>query len=78
MFKKMSLFILTAVIATTYSSAEQNNNAKTSNEKYEILSIDQVEPTSTLAIPFDDSEVEDRQAINRDEKREVFPLPPSR
>ena len=36
---------------------------------------DQIDPTSTYAIPFDDSEVEDQLEINAAEKRRVFKVP---
>ena len=38
---------------------------------------DQNESTDTLAIPFDDSEIEDEEEINRDEKRKLFQIPPT-
>ena len=47
-------------------------------EKSNIIMRDQIDNTDVYAIPFDDSEVEDEEEINRLEKREVFPLPHSK
>lgn len=47
----------------------------TTQEKYEILKKDQIDSTDTLAIPFDDSEVEDEEEVNRIEGKKVFNLP---
>lgn len=48
------------------------------DEEYYILNRDEIDNSNTLAIPFDDSEIEDEEEINRDEKKDVFPLPHSR
>lgn len=45
------------------------------DDEYEILRRDNIDNSDVLAIPFDDSEVEDEEQINRDEKKEVFSLP---
>jgi len=52
----------------------ESQNAR-NEKKYEILGIDQVDSTSTYAIPLDDSEMEDRIEINTAEKKQVFKLP---
>jgi hypothetical protein len=72
----LSFFALTFVVegVETDADATAERNKKT-NEKYEILRRDQIDTTDTLAIPFDDSEVEDEEEVNRAEKREVFDLP---
>ena len=51
---------------------------KYNREKYKIIERDEIDNSNTLAIPFDDSEVEDEEEINRDEGKEVFSLPKSR
>lgn len=60
------------------SSARLSTSQEKTNEKYEILKRDQIDPTDIYEIPFGDSEVEDEEEINRDEKKDVFPLPHSR
>ncbi len=56
------------------TSPNANQNTKV-DEKYNIMLRDEHSGTDALAIPFDDSEVEDEVEINRDDKREVFSLP---
>lgn len=48
------------------------------DDEYDILHRDEIDDTDTFAIPFDSSEVEDEEQINRDEKKDVFHLPHSR
>jgi len=55
-----------------------NVNAQNSNEKYELMNTDQKEGTDIFGIPFDESAIEDEAQIDRDEKKDVFPLPHSR
>ncbi len=55
-------------------SAPKGNGSST-QQKFDIMERDEMEDTDTLAIPFDDSEVEDEEEINRAEKKEVFSLP---
>ncbi len=55
-------------------SAPKGNESST-QQKFDIMERDEMEDTDTLAIPFDDSEVEDEEQINRAEKKEVFSLP---
>lgn len=55
--------------------AAMNKNAAETKEKDYIMRRDQIDNTDTLAIPLDDSEIEDEEEINRAEKRDVFPLP---
>lgn len=47
-------------------------------EKFNIIDRDQVDETDIYAIPYDDSEVEDEEQLNRLERKEVFPLPHSK
>ena len=56
---------------TPSENAQKIKNSK----KYNIMERDQIDPTSTYAIPFDDSEVEDQLEINAAEKRRVFKVP---
>ncbi|MCE2981945.1 MAG: hypothetical protein LW832_00120 [Parachlamydia sp.] len=67
-------FTVEAQPATTPSQAKQHDAA----QKDKIMLRDQIDDTDIYAIPFDDSEVEDEEEINRAEKKEVFPLPHSR
>lgn len=55
--------------------AAMNKNAAETKEKDYIMRRDQIDNTDTLAIPLDDSEIEDEEEINQAEKRDVFPLP---
>jgi len=48
------------------------------NGYYNIMKKDQIDNSNTLAIPFDDSEIEDEEEINRDERKNTFSLPRSR
>lgn len=43
-------------------------------EKEQIIKHDQIDSTDALAVPLDDSEVEDEELINEMEEKEVFPL----
>ena len=52
----------------------QTNRDGSAEEKEKIIQYDQVDPSSTLAIPFDDSEVEDEELIEWSEGKDVFPL----
>lgn len=56
-----------------------NTNAQVTTEKgeYNILKRDQIDVTDTLAIPLDDSEVEDEEEVNRIEGKDLFNLPHS-
>lgn len=55
--------------------ATMNKNATETKEKDYIMRRNEIDSTDVLAIPLDDSEVEDEEEINRAEKRDVFPLP---
>lgn len=55
--------------------ATMNKNATETKEKDYIMRRNQIDTTDVLAIPLDDSEVEDEEEINQAEKRDVFPLP---
>jgi hypothetical protein len=54
------------------------NDSSPTQEKYDIMRRNEIDDTDVLAIPFDDSEVEDEEEINQAEKKEVFSLPYSR
>lgn len=43
-------------------------------EKEQIMKYDQVDPTDALAVPLDDSEVEDEELIEEMEGKDTFPL----
>lgn len=90
--KKINLYLVAGFIFSAFASSlnaaeaakpaaaapaakDAASSAKT-DEKYEILKRDQIDPTSTLAIPFDDSEMEDEEEINDIEGKQVFPPPP--
>lgn len=45
---------------------------------YDIIERNQIDNTDTLAIPLDDSEVEDEEEINKAEGRNTFKLPQAR
>ncbi len=64
---------------TAHSTARDTTSTATEeDDEYDILERDQIDSTNTLAIPFDDSEVEDEEEIDRDEDRDIFHLPHSR
>jgi hypothetical protein len=48
-----------------------------SQKEYEVLRRDQVDSTSTLTIPLDESEVEDELQINKNERKTIFSIPSS-
>lgn len=48
------------------------------DEKFNIMERDENEDSDTLAIPFDDSEVEDEEEIDRIEDKNEFNLPKGR
>ncbi len=57
----------------TDSSHDMNDLEE--DDDYDISERDEIDGTDALAIPLDDSELEDEEEINRAEKREVFQLP---
>ena len=61
--------------AKTPDRATMNKNAAETKEKDYIIRRDEIDNTDVLAIPLDDSEIEDEEEINQAEKRDVFPLP---
>lgn len=64
---------------TGTSSGHHHDDVDDDDEdEYDILERDEIDDTDTLAIPFDDSEVEDEEQIDLDEKKDVFHLPHSR
>ena len=52
----------------------EQENART-QEKFEIMERDEADDTDALAIPFDDSEIEDEEEIDQLEKKNVFSIP---
>lgn len=54
------------------------NSSQEEDDEYDILERDEIDDTDSLAIPFDDSEVEDEEEIDHLEKKDVFHLPHSR
>ena len=77
---KIIVITIASLLTTVYglqAAAEDSKlgaPAKT-QEQYNLMHRDQVEPTDSLAIPFDESEIEDEQQINLDESKDVFNLP---
>ena len=61
--------------ASNATGAAQTKEHALTDEKFNLMERDENEDSDTLAIPFDDSEVEDEEEINEAEKKEVFPLP---
>jgi hypothetical protein len=57
------------------SSARQATTVNADEEYYNILKRDQIDNTDVLAIPLDDSEIEDEEEIDRAERNNTFPLP---
>lgn len=49
--------------------------AQVGGERQDIMNRDQMSDSDTLAIPFDESEMEDEEEINTIEKKEVFAIP---
>lgn len=89
MFKRsMSCILLTiafalrlgveAAPAATPAEGQKANPSAATDDKYEIMKRDQREGTDVFAIPLDESDIEDEEQIDRDEKKDVFPLPHSR
>lgn len=59
------------------SQVNSNDKNGETRAKYDMIERDQIDPTDALAIPFDDSEIENEEEINLGEKKEVFNLPQS-
>jgi hypothetical protein len=89
-FMSLGLILGTLFCSLEGASAGQNQ-AKTSvgsptkkadnssvQEKFDLMERDENSDTDALAIPFDDSEVEDEEQIDLDEKEDLFSLPHSR
>ena len=80
--KKLNYLLITLFLgaSTLQLSAAPNNpnQARIDNEKFEILKRNQIDDTDTLAIPFDDREVEDEEEVNQAENKDVFNLPHAR
>jgi hypothetical protein len=64
--------------SSSSSSWKGNPSPGVTEQKYQIMKRDQIDNTDALAIPSDDSEVEDEEDINQMENHEVFSLPKSR
>jgi hypothetical protein len=57
------------------NSSLHHENSSETQEKFNLMERDENEDSDTLAIPFDDSEVEDEEEIDAAEKKNVFDLP---
>lgn len=64
--------------ATQTDQQKNGTNVQPTNEKYELMNRDQKEGTDIFGIPLDESAIEDEAQIDRDEKKDVYPLPHSR
>lgn len=62
---------------TTKNPSFNRDNSSEIEEKFNLMERDENENSDTLAIPLDDSEVEDEEEINAAEKKNVFDLPQS-
>lgn len=60
------------------NSPASKEDRSTTQEKFNIMERDENEDTDTLAIPLDDSEVEDEEQLNYDEGKNEFNLPEHR
>lgn len=56
------------------TAAKSPVKAQNWEEKEQIMKYDQVDPTDALAVPLDDSEVEDEELIEEMEGKDTFPL----
>ncbi len=81
------LLALSIEAVPSQSTANQGNNSANPNSqsqaskteaRFNIMNRDQADGSDIYAIPYDDSEIEDEEEINRWQKKEVFPLPHSR
>ena len=87
MLNKKSQLLATLITITLISSAHaapssqptqrlnSHYNGSNYEEKVDLIKRDQIDNTDTLAIPFDDSEIEDEEEINHLEQKKVFDLP---
>lgn len=62
----------------TAKTTKTHDDVEEEEEEYNIMKRDQIDNTNTLAIPLDDSEIEDEEEIDRAERSNTFPLPHSR
>lgn len=86
--KKISVLLSVALLTLSFSlqaaSSDQSNATKqqvatnkegSTQEKFDIMERDENEDTDTLAIPFDESEVEDEEELDQLEGKDEFGLP---
>lgn len=59
-------------------AATTTDDDEDDEEYYNILHRNQIDDTDTLAIPLDDSEVEDEEEIDQAEGKNIFNLPSAR
>lgn len=71
-----ALLISSPLMLMGATTNQSGSNAST-QEKFNLMERDEKNGTDALAIPFDESEIEDEQQINMDEKKDVFQLPHS-
>jgi hypothetical protein len=57
------------------NSSLNHEDSSATHKKFNLMERDENEDSDTLAIPFDDSEVEDEEEIDAGEKKNVFDLP---
>lgn len=85
MFMKYSLGQILAVIGlmtigwsenavASATAVKPSIQAEKWEEKEQILKYDQIDSTDSLAIPLDDSEVEDEELIEEMEGKDTFPI----
>jgi hypothetical protein len=67
-----------AVHSTNRETTSDRDEEDEDDDEYDLLDRDEIDNSNTLAIPFDDSELEDEEEIDRDEKTDTFYLPHSR
>jgi hypothetical protein len=63
--------------ASPAASSTRQAEVDEEEDEYDVMDRDQVDDSDVLAIPFDDSEFEDEEDVNRMEGRDVFNLPQS-
>ncbi len=68
----LSAFVTGFCVEAAVSNLKNDGNTK---QKDEIMLRDQIDTTDSLAIPLDDSEIEDEEEVNRAEKKQVFNIP---
>jgi len=73
----LSLIFLASSSIVEGATPTANANQQSNSPELQILYRNRIDDTDILAIPLDDSEVEDQEEINQLERRQVFDLPQS-